>query len=273
MRKVYPLASYVTVNLSSPNTPGLRDLQFGEPLKQLLAALKSAQKALAEEHGRYVPLAVKIAPDMVEDDVRGVARAFVDAGIDAVIATNTTISREAVTGLPYSEETGGLSGAPVRDASTEVIRILADELAGAMPIIGVGGIDSEQAAEEKIQNMSTDYADWVKESIEELQQAHHRAVEDPDQATEQFAVIHTMALELRGQGGIFGYPLISQIGKSLYDITKEHATVTPQLLDLIDSHIDLVKVVINQKVAGDGGDTGRQLLQSLAEAKKKFANS
>jgi len=130
-----------------------------------------------------------------------------------------------------------------------------------------------KAAEEKIQNMSTDYADWVKESIEELQQAHHRAVEDPDQATEQFAVIHTMALELRGQGGIFGYPLISQIGKSLYDITKEHATVTPQLLDLIDSHIDLVKVVINQKVAGDGGDTGRQLLQSLAEAKKKFANS
>lgn len=150
LRKVYPLASYVTVNLSSPNTPGLRDLQFGEPLKQLLAALKSAQKALAEEHGRYVPLAVKIAPDMVEDDVRGVARAFVDAGIDAVIATNTTISREAVKGLPYAEETGGLSGAPVRDASTEVIRILADELAGAMPIIGVGGIDSEQAAEEKI---------------------------------------------------------------------------------------------------------------------------
>jgi CheY-like chemotaxis protein len=130
-----------------------------------------------------------------------------------------------------------------------------------------------KAAEDKIQNMATDYSDWVKESIEELQQAHHRAVEDPDQASEQFATIHTLALELRGQGGIFGYPLISQFGKSLYDITNEHATITPQLLDLVDSHIDLVKVVINQKVAGDGGETGRQLLQSLAEAKRKFADS
>ena len=82
-----------------------------------------------------------------------------------------------------------------------------------------------------------------------------------------------MALELRGQGGIFGYPLITQFGKSLYDISKEGATVTPQLLDLIDSHINLVKVVINQKVAGDGGETGRELLQSLAEAKRKFADS
>jgi len=130
-----------------------------------------------------------------------------------------------------------------------------------------------KAAEDKIQNMETDYADWVKESIEELQQAHHRAVEDPEQAAEQFATLNTMALELRGQGGIFGYPLISQFGKSLYDITKESATVTPQLLDLIDSHIDLVKVVINQKIAGDGGETGRQLLQSLAEAKRKFADA
>lgn len=150
LRKVYPLASYVTVNLSSPNTPGLRDLQFGEPLKQLLRALKAAQAELAEEHGRYVPLAVKIAPDMAEDDVRGVASAFVEAGIDAVIATNTTISREAVAGLPHGDEAGGLSGAPVRAASTTVIRILADELAGSMPIIGVGGIDSDTAAEEKI---------------------------------------------------------------------------------------------------------------------------
>lgn len=150
LRKVYPLASYVTVNLSSPNTPGLRDLQFGEPLKQLLAALKSAQTELANAHGRYVPLAVKIAPDMVADDVRGVAKAFVDAGIDAVIATNTTISRDAVKDLPYGDEVGGLSGAPVRSASTEVIRVLADALAGALPIIGVGGIDGAEAAEEKV---------------------------------------------------------------------------------------------------------------------------
>ncbi|WP_372863791.1 quinone-dependent dihydroorotate dehydrogenase [Spongiibacter sp.] len=151
LRKVYPLASYVTVNLSSPNTPGLRDLQFGEPLRLLLQALKAAQLALAEEHGRYVPLAVKIAPDMVDEDVRDVARTFVETGIDAVIATNTTISREAVAGLLHAEEAGGLSGAPVREAATRVVRILADELAGRLPIIGVGGIASAEAAAEKVE--------------------------------------------------------------------------------------------------------------------------
>ena len=129
-----------------------------------------------------------------------------------------------------------------------------------------------KAAEEKIQNMETDYADWVRESVELLQQAHHRCVEEPEKAHEHFATINTLALELRGQGGIFGYPLITQFGKSLYDISGEGTVLSAQLLDLIDSHIDLVKVVINQKVAGDGGDVGRQLLQSLAEAKRKFAD-
>lgn len=150
LRKVYPLASYVTVNLSSPNTPGLRDLQFGEPLRELLKALKSAQAELAAEHGRYVPIAVKIAPDMAEGDVRDVAKAFVEAGIDAVIATNTTIARERVAGLPHGDEAGGLSGAPVREASTAVVRILSDELAGRLPIIGVGGISDDASAAEKM---------------------------------------------------------------------------------------------------------------------------
>lgn len=150
LRNVYGIASYVTVNLSSPNTPGLRDLQFGEPLRELLKALKAEQGSLAEQHGRYIPLAVKIAPDMAEDDVRDVARALVEAGIDGVIATNTTIARDAVKHLPHGDEMGGLSGRPVRESSTRVIAILKDELAGALPIIGVGGIDSGEVAAEKI---------------------------------------------------------------------------------------------------------------------------
>ena len=148
MRKVYPLASYITVNLSSPNTPGLRDLQFGEPLKQLVTTLKAEQAVLAESHGRYVPLAVKIAPDMADEDLAGVAEVLAEAGIDAVIATNTTIGREGVEHLHHGNEAGGLSGAPLTERSTEVIRKLAEILNGRMPIIGVGGIvDGDNAAE------------------------------------------------------------------------------------------------------------------------------
>ncbi|MBB3046786.1 dihydroorotate dehydrogenase [Litorivivens lipolytica] len=150
MRKVYAHASYITVNLSSPNTPGLRDLQFGEPLKQLLSQLKTAQTELAKEHGRYVPLAVKIAPDMADDDIADVAGALQENGIDGVIATNTTIERDAVKHLQHGEETGGLSGAPVRDKSTAVIRKLAEHLKGDIPIIGVGGIMCGEDAAEKI---------------------------------------------------------------------------------------------------------------------------
>jgi dihydroorotate dehydrogenase len=150
LRSVYPYASYITVNLSSPNTPGLRDLQFGQPLIDLLAALKQAQLSLADTHGKYVPMAVKIAPDMAEDDIRKVAEVFVEQGIDGVIATNTTIARDAVAGLPHGDEMGGLSGAPVRDSSTRVIRILADALQGRLPIIGVGGISDGESAAEKI---------------------------------------------------------------------------------------------------------------------------
>jgi dihydroorotate dehydrogenase len=150
MRKVYDLASYITVNLSSPNTPGLRDLQFGEPLEQLLAQLKTEQKILAEKTGRYVPLTVKIAPDMAYDDIQQVADALVRNGIDGVIATNTTIARDAVKHLAHGEETGGLSGAPLTQASTQVIQVLAKALDGKLPIIGVGGIMNGQDAADKI---------------------------------------------------------------------------------------------------------------------------
>lgn len=150
MRKVYPYASYITVNLSSPNTPGLRDLQFGEPLRALLSQLKQAQADLHQQHGRYVPLAVKIAPDMADADIADVARVFVEQGIDGVIATNTTIERDAVRHLKHGTEAGGLSGEPVRDKSTAVIRELSRHLEGKIPIIGVGGIMRGADAAEKM---------------------------------------------------------------------------------------------------------------------------
>lgn len=138
--KVYADASYVTVNVSSPNTPGLRSLQFGDSLKQLLEALRQRQEALALRHGRRVPLAIKIAPDMTDEETALVAAALVEAGMDAVIATNTTLGREGVEGLPHGDEAGGLSGAPVREKSTHTVKVLAGELGGRLPIIAAGGI-------------------------------------------------------------------------------------------------------------------------------------
>ena len=147
---VYPYADYITVNVSSPNTPGLRDLQFGDSLKQLLHAIKEEQAACEQKHGRYVPVAVKIAPDMDEQGIRFVAAALLEAGLDGVIATNTTISREAVKGHAHEQEAGGLSGAPVREASVKVIQGLYAELGDRLPIIGVGGITDGDSAAEKI---------------------------------------------------------------------------------------------------------------------------
>ena len=148
--KVYAHASYVTVNVSSPNTPGLRSLQFGDSLKQLLEALRVRQEDLTARHGRRVPLAIKIAPDMSDEETMLVARALLDTGMDAVIATNTTLGREGVEGLAHADESGGLSGAPVRDKSTHTVRVLAGELAGRLPIIAVGGITEGVHAAEKI---------------------------------------------------------------------------------------------------------------------------
>lgn len=150
LEKVYPYASYVTVNISSPNTKNLRQLQGGSELDALLAQLKEAQLRLADQHMRYVPIALKIAPDVDREQINTIAAALMRHKMDAVIATNTTITRDAVKGLPHAEETGGLSGAPVFEPSNAVIRALNAELKGALPIIGVGGILSGKDAQAKI---------------------------------------------------------------------------------------------------------------------------
>ena len=151
MEKVYPCADYITVNISSPNTPGLRNLQFGAALDKLLRGVKQKQKQLAQIHQRYVPVVVKIAPDMTGDEIKSVAATLLKAEIDGVIATNTTVSRDAVENSKYAGETGGLSGRPLKEMSTHVIRLLAAELKGSIPIIGVGGILSGEDAREKIE--------------------------------------------------------------------------------------------------------------------------
>jgi dihydroorotate dehydrogenase len=151
LRKVYPYASYIVVNISSPNTKNLRQLQEREALAGLLAALKTEQAKLAETHGRYVPIALKIAPDLEPEQVREIAVLLLEYKMDAVIATNTTLSRETVAGLPHADEAGGLSGAPVKPKSTLIIRQLAEHLRGKIPIIGVGGILSGEDARDKIE--------------------------------------------------------------------------------------------------------------------------
>ena len=148
--KVYAHASYVTVNISSPNTQNLRELQKDEALDALLSAIKLRQSELAQQHGKYVPIALKIAPDLDDAQIAAIAALLMMHRIDAVIATNTTIARQGVAGLPHAEETGGLSGAPVRAASTRVVRELARHLNNEVPIIGVGGILSGDDAREKI---------------------------------------------------------------------------------------------------------------------------
>lgn len=150
LRKVYPWASYVAVNISSPNTPGLRDLQYGATLDRLLEALKTEQVRLAAEHGRYVPLAIKIAPDIADADLPTVGQALVRHELDAVIATNTTFSRAGVEVLPHAGETGGLSGAPLMARSTAVVGQLREILGGKLPIIAVGGILTGADAAAKI---------------------------------------------------------------------------------------------------------------------------
>jgi dihydroorotate dehydrogenase len=148
---VYPHADYVTVNISSPNTKNLRALQSDEALDALLSSLQSRRVQLQREHGRHVPMFVKIAPDLDEDQVRVIAATLQKNGIDGVIATNTTITREAVQGLRHADEAGGLSGSPVFEASNRVIRQLRAELGSGYPIIGVGGVVSGAAARAKLE--------------------------------------------------------------------------------------------------------------------------
>ena len=149
LEKVYQHASYVTVNISSPNTKNLRQLQQENEFDALLAALKQKQKALHAQHGKYVPLTIKIAPDLSEADIDMIADRLLAHAIDGVIATNTTLARVGVERSPHSKEAGGLSGKPLQHAATTVVRRLAQQLKGIIPIIGVGGIDSADTAQEK----------------------------------------------------------------------------------------------------------------------------
>lgn len=151
LRKVYEHAHYVTINISSPNTPGLRSLQYGDELRRLLAALKQEQALLAEQHGRYVPLAVKVAPDLSTEEIAGMAEVLLACGMDGLIATNTTLDKTAVAQFKHGAEQGGLSGRPLTERSTEVIRLFHSHLGGQIPIIGVGGIMSAADAQAKLQ--------------------------------------------------------------------------------------------------------------------------
>lgn len=151
LEKVYPFASYITVNISSPNTANLRKLQFGEALEALIVAIKSKQSELQLAHNKFVPILIKIAPDLNEQEINELAKTFVKLKVDGVIATNTTFSRQGVEDLNYADETGGLSGAPVFDASNSVLEKLAARVNGQFPIIGVGGICSAEDAVTKVE--------------------------------------------------------------------------------------------------------------------------
>ena len=150
LRKAYSSASYITINISSPNTKNLRQLQQGDDIKSLMSALKEEQLKLQQQHGNYVPLALKIAPDLNADEITHIATLLLAFEIDGVIATNTTIARDRIAGHPLANEAGGLSGAPVKEKSTMVVRGLAAELNGKIPIIAAGGILSAADAEEKL---------------------------------------------------------------------------------------------------------------------------
>jgi dihydroorotate dehydrogenase len=150
LKAVYGAADYVAVNISSPNTKNLRELQRDDALDQLLAALKQSQKTLAQQHGRHVPLFLKIAPDLDVEQITQIAHALKYHQMEGVIATNTTLSRDAIKGHPLAQEAGGLSGAPLLDASNHVIGLLRQALGPEMPIIGVGGVMSGEDAQAKI---------------------------------------------------------------------------------------------------------------------------
>jgi dihydroorotate dehydrogenase len=151
LRKSYAHASYITLNISSPNTKNLRQLQQGDEIKKLLSTLKEAQLVLEKQHQKYVPLVVKIAPDLNDEQIQHIALLLNEFSIDGVIATNTTIDRKMIEGHPLANEAGGLSGAPVKEKSTYVVKALASELNGSIPIIAAGGILTAEDAIEKME--------------------------------------------------------------------------------------------------------------------------
>ncbi|MBX2807703.1 MAG: quinone-dependent dihydroorotate dehydrogenase [Cellvibrionaceae bacterium] len=179
MTAVYPYADYITVNISSPNTPGLRNLQFGENLKQLLAGLKHLQQQLSTAQGTYKPIVVKIAPDMDETAVKSLCDTLHNEGIDGVIATNTTLARDAVSDSPLADEAGGLSGAPLTDSATAIIQQIRAHLSH-LPIIGVGGIMQAGDAVAKLQagaNLVQLYSGFIYAGPALIQQARQAILE------------------------------------------------------------------------------------------------
>jgi dihydroorotate dehydrogenase len=150
MERVYPLADYITVNISSPNTAGLRELQEEQALRRLVSILREAQERLGAQHGKRVPMLVKVAPDLSDDDIDAAGRVLADLHVDGVVATNTTVSRIAVQEHPLARAAGGLSGAPLMDKSTAVLRMLRTRLPESIPLVGVGGIMTGADAAKKM---------------------------------------------------------------------------------------------------------------------------
>ena len=150
LERVYARATYITVNISSPNTQGLRDLQEEETLKRFVGTLREAQERLAAQHGSRKPMLLKIAPDLSEAELDGISAVLREARVDGVICTNTTIDRAAVTGAPHAQETGGLSGKPLFAKATSILRGMKQRLGDSVPLIGVGGITDGAAAAEKM---------------------------------------------------------------------------------------------------------------------------
>ncbi len=150
LEKVYSHADYITINISSPNTPGLRNLQFGETLNNLLRDLKFRQRELTQQQDRYVPLVVKIAPDMDDNDIESLANTFIEYSIDGVIVSNTTVSRNGVENMLDANQQGGLSGRPLKEKADHSLQVMAAHLNKKIPIIAVGGISSAEDAELKI---------------------------------------------------------------------------------------------------------------------------
>ena len=148
--KVYSHADYITINISSPNTPGLRDLQFGETLQNLLRDLKFKQRELTQQQDRYVPIVVKVAPDMDDAAIESLAATFIEHSIDGVIVSNTTISRDGVENILDGDQQGGLSGRPLKDKADHSLQVMAAHIDKKIPIIAVGGISSADDAEKKI---------------------------------------------------------------------------------------------------------------------------
>jgi dihydroorotate dehydrogenase len=151
LERIYARASYVTINISSPNTQGLRDLQEEETLKRFIGTLRDAQERLAAKHGARKPMLLKIAPDLAEAELDGVAEVLLASGIDGLICTNTTVDRAPVAGLKHADESGGLSGKPLFEKSTAVLRGMAKRLRGRLALVGVGGIVAGADAAAKIE--------------------------------------------------------------------------------------------------------------------------